>query len=47
MLIKPGTPVSISVRGYSGNWITVLDRANPSRKQKVDLRPGQQTKLVF
>ena len=47
MLIKPGTPVRISVRGYSGNWITVLDRANPSRKQKVDLRPGQQTKLVF
>ncbi len=47
MVIKPGVPQTISVRGYSGNWITVIDRANPSRKQKVDLRPGQQTHLTF
>ena len=47
IVIKPGVPVSIPVRGYSGNWITVVDRAHPDKKEKVDLIAGQQKRVTF
>ena len=47
IVIKPGVPVSIPVRGYSGNWITVIDRAHPDRKEKLELIANQQKRVTF
>lgn len=47
IVIKPGVPVSVPVRGYSGNWITVVDRAHPDRKEKLELIAGQQKRVTF
>jgi serine/threonine-protein kinase len=47
VVIKPGVPVSLPVRGYSGNWITVVDRAHPDRKEKVELIANQQKRVTF
>ena len=47
IVIKPGVPVSLPVRGYSGNWITVVDRAHPDRKEKVELIANQQKRVTF
>ena len=45
LVVKPGVPVPVTVP--PARYITVIDRNNPSRTTKVDLRPGQSTTVPF
>lgn len=45
LVVKPGAPVLVTVPSY--RFVTLVDRGNPTRKQRVDLRPGQQVSVKF
>jgi serine/threonine-protein kinase len=45
MVIRPGVPIKVDVPKY--RYVMLYDRSNPSRKQKVDLKPGQQQSVKF
>ncbi len=45
LTVKPGVAVSITVPSY--RYVTLVDRGNPTRTQRVDLRPGQQVSVKF
>jgi len=45
MPIKPGVPVSVNVPSY--RYVMVYNRADPLKKKKVDLTPGQPASVSF
>ena len=47
MSVVPGVPASFIMSRASNLHVTLVDRANPSRKQRVDLHAGQQVSAMF
>ncbi|HEX4512415.1 MAG TPA: hypothetical protein VH054_02730, partial [Polyangiaceae bacterium] len=43
--IKPGVPVQVTVPSY--RYVMLYNRADPSKKKKVDLEPGKSVTYTF